>query len=104
VFWFVAYALLRRLLKMVAGRDDRDLAVENAVLRHQLAVLRRTTPRPALRRRDRVLLAAASRLIPRDRWSLFLVSPQTLLRWHRELVRRKWTYRHRRPGRPLWGA
>jgi putative transposase len=100
VLWCLLYALLRRLLKMVAGKDDRDLAVENAVLRHQLAVLRRTTNRPALRRRDRMLLAAASRLLPRERWSLFLVSPQTLLRWHRELVRRKWTYLHRRPGRP----
>ncbi len=50
---------------------------------------------------DRVLLAAASHLLPRDRWSSFPVSPQTLLRWHRELVRRKWTYRKgKRPGRP----
>jgi putative transposase len=100
VLWCLLYALLRRLLKTLAGSDDRDLAVENAVLRHQLVVLRRTTRRPALRRRDRVLLAGASRLLPRERWSLFLVSPQTLLRWHRELVRRKWTYQHRRPGRP----
>ena len=50
---------------------------------------------------DRVLLAAASRAIPRDRWVTFLVTPATLLRWHRELVRRKWTYRRTgRPGRP----
>jgi putative transposase len=70
------------------------------VLRHQVVLLRRTTKRPCLRRRDLVLLAAASRLLPRGRWSLFLVSPQTLLRWHRELVRRQWTYRHREPGRP----
>src|SRR5439155_8102826 len=57
--------------------------------------------RPRLRRMDRVLLAAASRLLPRDRWSSFLVTPQTLLRWHRELVRKKWTYRKRRTiGRP----
>jgi transposase len=47
-----------------------------------------------------VLLAAASGLLPRERWQSFVVSPQTLLRWHRELVRRRWTYRHRRPGRP----
>jgi len=47
-----------------------------------------------------VLLAAASRLMPRARWGVFLVSPQTLLRWHRELARRKWTYRHRPAGRP----
>jgi putative transposase len=50
---------------------------------------------------DRVLLAAASRFLPRDRWVAFLVTPATLLRWHRELVRRKWTH-HRtgHPGRP----
>jgi transposase InsO family protein len=46
------------------------------------------------------LLAAASRLLRRERWLVFLVSPQTLLRWHRELVARKWTYRRRSPGRP----
>ncbi len=77
------------------------LEIENIVLRHQLAVLRRRAGRPLLRRLDRVLLTAASRLLPRDRWSSFLVTPQTLLRWHRELVRRKWTYRKRGTlGRP----
>ena len=56
---------------------------------------------PKLRAIDRVLLAAASRSIPRDRWSCFLVTPATLVRWHRELVRRKWTYgKTGRPGRP----
>jgi len=50
---------------------------------------------------DRVLLTAASRVIPRERWAAFLVTPATLLRWHRELVKRKWTYdRTGRPGRP----
>jgi hypothetical protein len=44
---------------------------------------------------DRVMLAAASRLLPRNMWSSFLVTPQTLLRWHRELVKRKWTFRRR---------
>jgi len=64
-------------------------------------VLRRTAGRPQLRTVDRVLLAAASRAIPRDRWVAFLVTPSTLLRWHRELVKRKWTYRRTgRPGRP----
>jgi len=76
------------------------LEVENALLRHQLAVLRRTVRRPPLRRRDRLLLAAASTLLPRERWSVFLVTPQTLLRWHRELVRKKWSYRRRSAGRP----
>jgi transposase InsO family protein len=58
-----------------------------------------------LQRRDRVLLAAASGLLRRDRWHSFPVSAQTLLRWHRELVRRKWTYRReRRAGRPRIGG
>jgi hypothetical protein len=77
------------------------MAIENAVLRHQLVVLRRQVARPMYRRRDRLFLTAASRLLPRERWSAFLVRPQTLLRWHRELVRRKWTFARRRsPGRP----
>ena len=64
-------------------------------------MLQRTAGRPQLRVIDRVLLAAASRAIPRDRWVALLVTPSTLLRWHRELVKRKWTYRRTgRPGRP----
>ncbi len=70
------------------------------MLRHQLRVLRRSVNRPPLTRCDRVLLAAASGLLPRERWAMFLVSPQTLLRWHRELVRKKWTFRRRSTGRP----
>ncbi len=102
MLFFLLYAAVRRALRLLAGRSDqRSLVIENAVLRHQLAVLRRGVKRPQLGRRDRLLLAAASGLLPRERWSSFLVAPQTLLRWHRELVRRKWTYRHRRPtGRP----
>lgn len=99
--FFVLHLLTRRLLRLVVGASAAGgLEVENAVLRHQLAVLRRRGKRPRLRRRDRVLLAAASRLLARERWSVFFVSPQTLLRWHRELVRRRWTYSHRAPGRP----
>ena len=95
------YVAVRRLLRVFGGGSSAAaLEVENAVLRHQLTVLRRTVKRPPLRRRSRLLLAAASMQLPRERWSVFLVSPQTLLRWHRELVARKWTYRHRSPGRP----
>jgi transposase len=95
------HVLVRRLGRLVAGGSAAAaLEVENAVLRHQLSVLRRTGKQPGFRRRDRVVLAAASGLLPRERWSAFLVSPQTLLRWQRELVRRKWTYRRRLAGRP----
>ncbi len=101
MLFFLVHLAMRRLLRVFAGGSAvAALEVENAVLRHQLIVLRRTVKRPPLRRRDRLLLAAAGGLLPRDRWSVFLVSPQTLLRWHRELVRRKWSYRRRWPGRP----
>jgi putative transposase len=45
-------------------------------------------------------LAALSRLLPRSRWSIFFVTPATLLRWHRQLIARHWTYSHARTGRP----
>jgi hypothetical protein len=61
-------------------------------LRHQLIVLRRQTPRPKLAPADRALLAAISRALPRSRWSCFFVRPETLLRWHRQLVAGAWTY------------
>jgi putative transposase len=97
------YLAVRRLLRLLTAGGDRDRVardVELLVLRHQVCVLSRGRRLP-LRRRDRILLAAASRLLPRERWRCFPVSPQTVLRWHRELVRRKWTYRRRRrPGRP----
>src|SRR5438034_2760527 len=69
------------------------------MLRHELAVLRRQVERPRLEEPDRVFLAAASRLLGRTRRSFF-VRPDTLLGWHRQLVRRRWTYSGRRPGRP----
>ncbi len=98
---FFVFLAMRRLLRVCVGSSSvAALELENAVLRHQLTVLRRTAKRPPLRRLDRLLLAAAGGLLPRDRWSVLLVSPQTLLRWHRELVRRKWCYRRRWPGRP----
>lgn len=95
------YLVFGRVLRLAGGgRTVAELEVENLVLRHQLVVLRRGSKRPALGRRDRVLLAAASRLLPRARWGVFMVSPSTLVRWHGELVRRKWSYRRRRMGRP----
>src|ERR1700674_1077712 len=104
--WSLLYLVVRALVRLLAsggrGRDDeRSKDLEILVLRHQLRVLRRTTGSPRLRPIDRVLLAAASRVIPRDRWVAFLVTPATPLHCHRELVKRKWTYRRTgRPGRP----
>ena len=99
----LVYFAVRRLLRLLTARDRDDAAreIEILVLRHQLCVLSRGRRLP-LRRSDRILLAAASRLLPREMWRSFPVSPQTVLRWHRELVRRKWTYQHKRPaGREL---
>ena len=100
VLWLIV-RLLTRLL-VLSDADDGSKDLEILVLRHQLGVLRRKTGRTRCTARDRVLLAAASRMLPRQRWaSLFLVTPRTLLRWHRTLVRRKWTYsKARTPGRP----
>ena len=96
------YVVLRRLLGLVAPshRSDAAAQVEILVLRHQLGVLRRQVKRPVYRRRDRALLAAAGRILPREHWGAFLVRPETLLRRHRSLVARKWTRPHRPPGRP----
>jgi putative transposase len=94
------YFLVRRLLGAGGRRpDERD--IELLVLRHQVKVLQRQVKHPRLNRLDRVLLAAASRRLTKSSWSSFLVRPETLLRWHRELVRQKWTYRTTgQPGRP----
>jgi len=102
----LVYFAVRCLLRTFAPASSDELSqeIEILILRHQLRVLARGRRMP-LRRRDRVLLAAASGLLGRDRWRSFPVSAQTLLRWHRELVRRKWTYRRRRrAGRPRIGG
>jgi putative transposase len=96
------YWALRRLLELLVlrMRSERAKEIENLVLRHQLQLLERQVARPQLRPADRALLAAFSRMLPRRAWAPFFVTPATLLRWHRELVARRWTYPHRRPGRP----
>jgi putative transposase len=101
VFSFL-YVVLQRLLELFALRRkaEADKDLEIVVLRHQLVVLRRQVKRPVFRPADRAFMAAASRVLSRDRWRSFLVRPETLLRWHRQLVARKWTRPHRPPGRP----
>lgn len=89
-----AYLAFVSLLKLVI-RSHRSVQVKDIeviVLRHQLDVLRRQVERARLRSSDRAFLAAVSRLLPPGRRRGLLVTPQTLLRWHRALVRRRWTY------------
>jgi transposase InsO family protein len=98
-----AYWSLRRLLELVVlrRRSEREKEIEILLLRHQLRVLQRQVARPQLTPADRALLAALSRVLSRQRWkSSVFVTPATLMRRHRELVARRWTYPHRRPGRP----
>ena len=87
------YMVLRAVLRLAPEGDQRDRELEILVLRHQVKVLKRKAGRPKLRRRDRLFLAAAARLLPRGRWSCFIVTPATLLAWHRALVKRKWGFR-----------
>jgi putative transposase len=90
---FLYLAFLRTVEILCLRRsDDSDLAIEVVMLRHEVAVLRRQLARPALRPSDRALHAGLSRLISRPKLSRFFVQPDTLLRWHRDLVRCKWTY------------
>jgi len=94
------YMVLRAVFRLAPAGDQRDREVEILVLRQQVAVLQRKAGRPKLRRRDRLFLAAAAHLLPKERWSCFIVTPATLLTWHRGLVKRKWSYRRKRTGRP----
>ena len=97
-FLYIAFIRLLELLRL-QGRDVSELAIEVVILRHEVAVLRRQVARPELRPVDRALVAGLSRLLSRAKRNRFFVQPQTLLHWHRDLVRRRWTYSHR-PGRP----
>jgi transposase InsO family protein len=98
-FCYLAFTALLRLLAE-GKRDAFAREVELLALRHELAVLRRQATRPKLQPADRAFLAALARLLPPEQRRGLAVTPQTLLRWHRNLVRRKWTYPTRGPGRP----
>ena len=92
------YGLLRLLVEVLVLRTrsepERDL--ELLALRHEVAVLRRQVKRPELLVSDRLLLAALGRRLPAGRQ---LFTPATVLRWHRELIRRRWAAFGRRPSR-----
>jgi putative transposase len=102
----LVYLLFRRVLAVAALRlpSGEFKELEIVVLRHELAVLRRQIARPRLEDADRVFLAAASRLLRGTGQQSFFVRPDTLLGWHRRLVRRRWTYAGRRSGRPAISA
>jgi putative transposase len=100
--WSFVYLAVRSLFGLVLlfGRSDRSKELEILVLRHELVLLQRRSGRPRIERSDRALLATLSRALPRRRWATLSVSPETVLRWHRHLVTRRWTYPRVKPGRP----
>src|SRR6267143_1627195 len=93
--------VLLRSLGLIC-RGHRAVALENVALRQQLAVFRRTVRRPQLRTRDRLFWVLLAQVWPEWRTALIVVQPDTVLRWHRQWLRRRWTQRstHARPGRP----
>lgn len=96
------YRLVRRILEAlrVHGMDSAAKDAEILVLRQQLAAPRRQVARPRFTWLDRAIVVLLAGLVPKERWAAFLVTPKTILTWHRALVRRSWSYPHRRPGRP----
>ncbi len=99
------YACLRFIVDLVLGRlarSESDQETELLLLRHELSVLRRSVKRPRLRMWDRLVISSLAMRLPRSAWTALIVRPETLLGWHRALIRRKWAaYRRRgRPGRP----
>jgi putative transposase len=99
------YLLFCQVLRWLAllARSSAAKDAELLVLRHEVAVLRRQVARPRVDWADRAVLAGLVRLLPPRAWRGMLVRPATLLRWHQDLIRRRWTYPHRR-GRPAVAA
>jgi hypothetical protein len=102
VVWSFVYLAVQSLfaLMLLFGRSDRSKELEILVLRHEVALLRRRSSRQPIERADRALLATLSQALPRRAWAAFSVRPETVLRCHRQLVARRWTYPHSKPGRP----
>lgn len=97
------YGCLRFVVDVFMLKIDRgDREVELLLLRHELGVLRRTVRRPRLKPADRLILAALTRRLSKSAWGSLLMRPETVLGWHRALVRGKWAAfgRRRGPGRP----
>jgi putative transposase len=96
------YLIVRQLTDSLAllARSDTAKTAEILLLRHEIAILRRQVKRPCRSWADRALITTLAGLLPKDRRLYLLVTPATLLRWHRALVKRYWTRPHRRPGRP----
>src|ERR1700688_675932 len=91
----MAFVRVLQLIRL-SWSSQEDQAVEIVVLCHEVAVLRRQMTRPTLRQADRAVLAGLTQVLSAARRRRFFVQPETLIRWHRDLVRQKWTYGHRR--------
>src|SRR3954468_3099369 len=96
----LVYLMFVRLLGWLLARSDAAKQAEILVLRHQLAVLRRQVARPRPSWADRAVIAALTRLLPRSRRIGSFVASGTLLRWHTDRVKRRWTCKRALPGRP----
>ena len=99
----IIYRFLASLARLTV-RSGRWKDLEIIVLRHQLGVLRRQVDRPELTDADRSLLGAIAAALPRSSRAGWLVTPDTLLRWHRRRIAGHWTQPHRPPGRPSTSA
>jgi hypothetical protein len=96
------YQMFAKLLgwMVLHARSETAKEIEILVLRHQLAVLQRRTSRPRMNWTDRAVITTLARLLPARRRLDLLITPSTILRWHRQLIAHRWTTPHTRPSRP----